>query len=332
MTYAHRQHPLGTEFTPASTADDVIRGIGDLSDVNVVITGGHTGLGLVTTTTLAGAGASVTVGARNPDRAREALTDLPSVRVERLDLMDPTSVDTFARRFLDSGRALHILINNAGLPAPVEVVRDARGYEAQFATNHLGHFQLTRNLLPALRAARGARVVTVSSGAQRMGDIRWDDPHFSSGYEAGVAYAQSKTANVLFSVELDRRLSADGIRGYAVHPGVVVGTALNGSVGTEQLLAMGLIDESGAPIIDPASGRKTVQQGAATIVFAAVSPLLAGTGGVYLRDCDISPMADESVPIVFGPGHPITADVARHSVDPQSAQRLWELSEQLLAS
>lgn len=109
-----------------------------------------------------------------------------------LDLLDPFSIDTFATRYLDSGRPLPILINNAGFPASAEIVRDARGYEAQFAANHLGHFQLTLGLLPALRAARGARVVTTTSGAQRFSDIRWDDPHFTSGgYDPGLAYAQS---------------------------------------------------------------------------------------------------------------------------------------------
>jgi NAD(P)-dependent dehydrogenase (short-subunit alcohol dehydrogenase family) len=179
------------------------------------------------------------VGSRNPDRAAVALAGIERVEVSQLDLLDPTSIDAFAARYLDSGRPLHVLINNAGLPAPDELVRDARGYESQFATNHLGHFQLTLGLLPALRAAHGARVVNVSSGAQRLSDIRWDDPHFTTGYDGHLAYAQSKTANVLFAVELDRRWAEDGIRGYAVHPGVVVGTKLNSSGGEDQLRAMG---------------------------------------------------------------------------------------------
>jgi NAD(P)-dependent dehydrogenase (short-subunit alcohol dehydrogenase family) len=137
---------------------------------------------------------------------------------------------------------------------------------------------------------------------------------------------------VLFAVELDRRWSADQIRGYAVHPGVVVGTALNSSTGADQLRAMGLIDESGQAIIRPETGRKTPQQGAATIVFAATSPLLDGIGGVYLKDSDISPLVAETLPMTFSPDEAIPAEVAPHSIDPQSAQRLWELSEQLLQS
>ncbi len=324
----HRQHPIGTGFTPASTADDVLAGI-DLTGRNAVVTGGHAGIGLEVTRALSKAGASVTVGARDPARAARSLGRIERVDVDRLDLMDPASIDAFAGRWLEDGRPLHMLINCAGVPAPRDRLVDARGYEAQFATNHLGHFQLTLALLPALRAAHGARVVTVSSGAQRFSDIRWNDPHFTEGYDSGRAYAQSKTANVLFSVELDRRWAADGIRGYAVHPGVVVGTALNSSAGEEALRRMGLIDESGRPIIDPEHGKKTPQQGASTIVFAATSQLLADIGGVYLKDNDISALDDEDRPM-SADGPP--AEVKSHSIDPQSARRLWEMSEQMLAS
>ncbi|MFB4276447.1 SDR family NAD(P)-dependent oxidoreductase [Nonomuraea sp. MTCD27] len=321
------QYPIGSGFTAASTADEVLKGI-DLSGRNVVITGGHVGLGLETTRALSKAGASVTVGSRNPDRAAPALAGIERVEVGRLDLLDPTSIDAFATRYLDSARPLHILINNAGIMA-VPLVRDARGYESQFATNHLGHFQLTLGLLPALRAAHGARVVNVTSGGHRLSDIRWDDPHFTTGYDGMLGYGQSKTANVLFAVELDRRWAADGIRGYAVHPGIVVGTNLAPSITEDALRAMGLIDAAGRPIIDPDREKKTPQQGASTSVFAATSPLLADIGGVYLKDNDISPL-DTPRPINFGTEDDIPSDVVPHAVDPDSARRLWELSEQLL--
>ncbi|HEV7976388.1 SDR family NAD(P)-dependent oxidoreductase [Amycolatopsis sp.] len=323
----HKQHPIGTGFTAASTVDDILAGI-DLTGKNVVVTGGHSGLGLVTTRALAKAGASVTVGSRDPDRAAAAVAGIERVEVSQLDLLDPTSIAAFATRYIDSGRPLDILINNAGFPAPAEVVRDARGYEAQFAANHLGHFQLTLGLLPALRAAHGARVVNTSSGAQRMSDILWDDPHFTTGgYDPHLAYAQSKTANVLFAVELDRRWAADGIRGYAAHPGVVAATAFNRSVGEDAQRAMGLIDESGRPIIDPDRGKKTPRQGASTIVFAATSPLLAEIGGVYLNNNDVSQLNDNQPPVT---AQEASGDIVSHSIDPQSAERLWELSEQLL--
>ncbi|MGK5681366.1 SDR family NAD(P)-dependent oxidoreductase [Actinoplanes sp. URMC 104] len=319
-----QQHPLGTGFDASATADDVLAGI-DLSDTNVIVTGGNAGVGLEATRALTKAGASVTVASRDPDRAARSIAGIDRARFARLDLLDPASIDEFATTWLASARPLHILINNAGVPAPARRTVDARGYEVQFATNHLGHFQLTRALLPALRAAHGGRVVTVSSGAQRLAGIRWDDPHFTSGYDPTTAYAQSKTANVLFAVELDRRYAPEGIRGYAVHPGIVVGTSLNAAAGRDALRAQGLIDDAGRPIIDPARGQKSPQQGASTLVFAATSPLLAGIGGVYLWDNDISPVNDDPVTAEY-----TTADVASHSIDPDSARRLWELSEQLL--
>lgn len=149
------------------------------------------------------------------------------------------------------------------MPAPAELVTDARGYEVQFATDHLGHFHLANGLFHALRA-EGARVVNVSSGAQRFGRIRWGDLHFASGdYNPHVAYAQAKLVNVLHAVEMDRRWSTYGVRAYVVHPGVVVGTALNAASGPDELRAVGLIDESGAPIIGPARGKKTPHRGPA---------------------------------------------------------------------
>ena len=326
-----KQHPIGSGFTAASTADEVLKGI-DLSGKNVVVTGGHVGLGLETTRALSKAGASVTVGSRNPDRAAPALAGIERVEIGQLDLLDPASIDAFATRYLDSGRPLHILVNNAGIMSG-PLVRDARGYESQFATNHLGHFQLTLGLLPALRACHGARVVNMTSGGHRLSDIRWDDPHFTTGYDGMLAYGQSKTANVLFAVELDRRWAEEGIRGYAAHPGIVVGTNLGNSMPEDHVRAinlnMGLIDESGRPIIDPDREKKTPQQGASTSVFAATSPLLADIGGVYLKDNDISPL-DTPRPINFGAEQDIPSDVVPHAVDPESAQRLWELSEQLL--
>lgn len=319
----HLQHPIGTGFTAGSTANDILKNV-DLTGTNAVVTAGHTGIGLEVTRALAGAGASVMIGARAPDRATLAVEGIEQVEVVSLDLLDPDSIESFASHYLASGRPLHILVNNAGRAgAPQERVLDSRGYEAQFATNHLGHFQLTLGLLPALRAAHGARVVTVSSGAQRFSDIRWDDPHFATtGYDRMIAYAQSKTANVLFSVELDRRWADDGVRGYAVNPGIVASTALNSSLNPEERRAMGLIDEFGRAIIDPESGRKTPSQGAATVVFAATSPLLAGIGGVYLNDNDISPSDDRP--------ESTSADVMSHSIDGISARRLWEMSEAMI--
>ena len=320
----HKQHPIGSGFTAAATANDVLAGI-DLTGKNVIVTGGCAGIGLEVVRALTNAGASVTATSRNPQNAAASLVGSEQIEVEQLDLVDPASVNAFVRRWLATKRPLHILVNGAGASGGPE--RDARAYETQFATNHLGHFQLTLGLLPALRAAHGARVVNVSSGAQRFADIRWDDPNFKTGYNSRAAYAQSKTANVLFAVELDRRFANEGIRAYAVHPGVVVGTKLNSSAGTDALRIMGLIDASGNAIIDPAVGKKTPQQGASTIVFAATSPLLADIGGVYLKDNDISRLDDEPRQLT---ATSIPSEVVSHSIDPVSARRLWDLSERLL--
>jgi NAD(P)-dependent dehydrogenase (short-subunit alcohol dehydrogenase family) len=326
----HKQHSIGSGFTAASTADEVLNGI-DLSGTNVVVTGGHVGLGLETTRALTKAGASVTVGARNPDRAASAVAGIERVDIGQLDLLDPTSIDGFATRYIGSGRPLHILINNAGIMGG-DLLRDARGYESQFATNHLGHFQLTLGLLPALRAAHGARVVNVSSGGHRLSDIRWDDPHFTTDYDGMLAYGQSKTANVLVAVELDRRWAEEGIRGYAVHPGVAFGTNLAPWVTEDELRAMGIIDDSGQPIIDPDRELKTPQQAASTAVFAATNPQLAEIGGVYLKDNDIAPLDDAPLTVPFGSEPIVLRGVAPHAVDPESARRLWELSGRLLTA
>jgi NAD(P)-dependent dehydrogenase (short-subunit alcohol dehydrogenase family) len=326
-----KQQPIGSGFTAASTAADVVKGI-DLSGRNVIVTGGHVGLGLETTRALAGAGASVVVGTRNPDRAAPALEGIERVEISALDLLEPASIDAFAVRYRDSGRPLHVLVNNAGIMGG-PLVRDARGYEAQFATNHLGHFQLSNALLPALRAANGARVVELSSWGHHLSDIRWDDPHFENEYDGMVAYGQAKTANVLFAVELDRRWSGDGIRGYSLHPGGIVSTNLAPWLTEQDRRSMGLLDEAGQPVIDPERDMKTPEQGAATTVFAATSPLLADIGGVYLQNSEVAPL-DETVievnPDIAAGQLEMTVGVAPYAVDPESAQRLWELSEQLL--
>jgi NAD(P)-dependent dehydrogenase (short-subunit alcohol dehydrogenase family) len=166
------QEPLtGTPYDAASTAEDVIRGI-DLTGKVAIVTGGHSGIGRETTRVLREAGAEVVVPVRYPDR-----TELEGVEIAHLDLLDPASVDAFAEAFVTSGRPLHILVNSAGIMA-VPLRRDARGYESQFATNHLGHHQLTTRLWPALLRAEGARVVAVSAAAHRLSPVDFADPNF----------------------------------------------------------------------------------------------------------------------------------------------------------
>lgn len=322
----NQQIPLHTPFTAASTATDVLAGI-DLTGKEAIVTGGHSRLGREVTHALAAAGATVTVASRDTARAAEAVAGIDGVRVEELDLTDPESVDAFASRWNASGRPLHVLVNSAAVLFSPELRLDARGIELAFATSHLGHFLLTRALLPALRAAHGARVVTVTSGAARIGEIRWDDLNFTSGYNPVAGYAQSKRANTLFTVELDRRLAADDIRAFAVHPGVVMGPGPHAPARLESLRAQGLVDHNGETIINPEVGKKTIEQGAATVVFGAASPLLDGIGGVYLKDSDVAPIDDEVRPMT---ADSIPADANSAMLDSDDASRLWEFSEKLL--
>jgi NAD(P)-dependent dehydrogenase (short-subunit alcohol dehydrogenase family) len=321
------QAPLGTPFTASSTAADVLGGV-DLTGREVVVTGGHGRLGREVTRSLAAAGAAVTVAARDPQRARAVVGGMPGVRVEQLDLADPTSIDAFAARWADSGRPVHGLVNNAAVLFSPVLRRDARGHELSFSTSHLGHFQLTRALLPALRAAHGARVLTVTSGAARFGEIRWDDLDFTTGYDPAAAYGQSKRANVLFTVELDRRYGDQGVRAFAAHPGVVIGPGPHDPARVASYRAQGLLDEDGATVIDPAAGKKTIEQGAATIVFGVASPLLEGVGGVYLKDNDIAVLDDRVRDLT---ADSVPADANSAMLDADDARRLWEVSEALLS-
>jgi NAD(P)-dependent dehydrogenase (short-subunit alcohol dehydrogenase family) len=230
------QNPIGSGFGAASTASDVISGL-DLSGRVAIVTGGYSGLGLETTRALLSAGAKVTVPARDHNRAASALDGLDGVQVEAMDLMNAPSIDAFAERFLASGLPLHMLVNSAGIMAP-PLVRDARGYESQFATNHLGHFQLVARLWPTLRRANSARVVSVSSWGHRFSPVVFEDPNFERcDYERWSAHGQSKTANILFGLALDECGKAEGVRAFSLHPGSIVGTGLGKCVSREELQA-----------------------------------------------------------------------------------------------
>jgi len=315
------QAPLHTGFGPTTTADDVLEGI-DLAGKTAIVTGGYSGIGTETTRALRAAGARVLVPARDLAKAKANLEGM-DVEIIPMDLADPASVDAFAEAFLARGIPLHILVNSAGVMAcPLE--RDSRGYERQFATNHLGHFQLTARLWPALTRADGARVVAVSSRGHRIAGVDLDDPHFQRReYDPWIAYGQSKTANALFAVGLDGRGERHGVRAFAVHPGGIV-TDLVRHMSQEDLKARGAYDEHGKPVVDPDKGLKSVPQGAATSVWAATSPQLAGLGGVYCEDADISPLQDEASLAPDQPAH--IPGVRPWAVDPVIADGLWNLS------
>jgi NAD(P)-dependent dehydrogenase (short-subunit alcohol dehydrogenase family) len=314
------QAPIGSGFGAATTAAEVIRGR-DLRGKVAIVTGGYAGIGLETVRTLSSAGANVIVPARDRAKAEKALASIPGVTLETIDLMNPWSIDGFANRFLAAHDALHLLINNAGIMAS-PLVRDARGYEAQFSTNHLGHFHLTCRLWPALRRARGARVVALSSVGHRRAGIDFDDPHFERrDYDRWVAYGQSKTANALFAVTLDAIGERYGIRAFSVHPGGVVSDLIR-HLSAEEIASYKIFDEAGKPIIDPERNMKTPEQGAATSVWCATSPQLEGLGGVYCADCEIAHAlpSDDSTEM---------KGVRPRATDPVAAERLWRLSERL---
>ncbi len=316
------QVPIGSGFHAKSTAAEVIDGI-DLSGKNVVVTGGYSGIGLETVRALAGAGAKVTVPARRPEAAQEALASLSGdIEIAEMDLGDIASVRSFAADYVASGRALHLLINNAGIMACPET-RVGPGWESQFGVNHLGHMALYLGLEPALVKADSARVVALSSTAHIRGGILWDDVHFkNTDYEKWTAYAQAKSANALFAIGVDERGKNHGIRAFSVHPGGIF-TPLQRHLPDEEMVALGWKNADGTiPDVIQAMF-KTPEQGASTTVWAATSPQLEGRGGVYCEDADIAQLAtDDSQP---------WEHVRPWACDPEGAAKLWAMSEEMLA-
>lgn len=313
------QQPTGSGFDATATTADVIKGI-DLTGKIAIVTGGNTGIGLETTRTLAAAGATVIVPARDMDKAAKNLQGIPDVEIASMDLMSPASIDAFADNFLASGRPLHLLINNAGIMW-VPLRRDSRGIESQLATNYLAPFQLTATLWPALKKAKGARVINVSSHGHHFAPFHFEDPNFlHRTYETLLGYGQSKTAVNLFSMELDNRARDYQVRAYAVHPGSIGGTELGREAPLELFQQMGFVDADGQMLPEVAASLKTIPQGAATTVWCATTPLLNSIGGVYCEDADIAPLCTD-----------ITAQKGVHpySLDEAGAQRLWTLTEDM---
>lgn len=303
---------ITTPFGAESTADEVIAGT-DLTGRRAVVTGGASGLGRETARVLAAAGAEVTIAARNLDAASEAVDEIraktgnPNVHAARLDLADLSSVAAFVRDWTGS---LHILVDNAGVMASPEQ-RTPEGRELQFATNHLGHFALTVGLHDAL-AAEGARVVVLSSVGHINGPVRFDDLDFThEPYDPWLAYAQSKTANILFAVEAAKRWADDGITVNALNPGRIWETNLGRHIDTPPQT----FDPSGKTGVS----EKNIAQGAATSVLLAASPIVEGVTGRYFEDCQ------EAEP--FTPG--IRRGVADYAIDPDNARRLWDVSVEL---
>ncbi|MGP4015868.1 SDR family NAD(P)-dependent oxidoreductase [Saccharopolyspora sp. 5N708] len=304
---------IQTPFGFASTAAEVAAGV-DLTGRRVVVTGASSGIGVATARALATTGADVTLAVRDLAAGEAAAKDLiattgnRAVHVAQLDLADPASVAAFVAAWRGP---LHVLVNNAGVMACPEQYT-AQGWELQFATNHLGHFALATGLHAAMAADGSARVVVVSSTGHQGSPMIFDDPHFRfRRYDPWLAYGQSKTANVLFAVEANRRWARDGITANALMPGAIhtnlqrhTGGRGSGRVLPEQI--------------------KSVEQGAATSTLLAAAPLLDGVGGRYFVDCNEAEVVDRRTGNLRG--------VARYALDPANAGRLWTLSEDLLTS
>ena len=307
------QSPLASPFAYRSTAREVIAEI-DLSGKVAVVTGGYSGLGLETVRALAGAGATVIVGARRPAVAAFDLADVVGqVTILALDLSEPGSIDAFASELGGLTSAIAILIANAAVMA-CPLARDGRGYESQFATNHLGHFQMTARLWPLLVAGK-ARVVALSSSGHGINGLDLEDLQFERrAYDKWTSYGQAKSANALFALHLDTLGEPYDVRAFAVDPGGIH-TPLQRHLPMEEQIAMGWYAQDGTP--NPLF--KTTEQGAATSVWCAVSPLLEGAGGVYCADCNVAaPWTD---------GNPRHVGVHPHVRDTALAERLWAASE-----
>lgn len=300
------------EFGARSTALEVVDGH-DLSGRTALVTGGASGIGTETTRALAAAGARVLVAVRDPAKVEPVVSRLredtgnKAIEVVPLDLASQASV-----RSLTLDGPLHILVANAGVMATPQL-STADGYELQFGTNHLGHFTLVTGLLDNMRAAGGARVVMLSSTGHFRSDVDFDDPHFAHRpYDPWTAYGQSKTANVLFAVELFARYGKDGITANALHPGGIL-TNLQRHMTREEQIERGWFDEDGTPN----AVFKSPEQGASTSVWAAVAPELEDVGGQYLEDCHIA---------VPWPGGDAMFGYKPYARDPEHAARLWDLS------
>jgi NAD(P)-dependent dehydrogenase (short-subunit alcohol dehydrogenase family) len=308
-------------MSASTTAAEVIDGV-DLHGRRAVVTGASSGIGVETARTLAAAGAEVTLAVRNTEAgaavAARLEADLPPaagrLTVARLDLADRSTVAEFVAAW--SG-PLHILVGNAGVMALPELIRTPDGREAQFATNHLGHFALAVGLRSALAAADGARVVLVSSIGHLFSPIVFDDLDYRfRPYDPWTSYGQSKTANILFAVGAARRWAEDGIAVNALMPGNVGDTSLARHLDPQQLA--GFVNTTGLTLPPP----KTVEQGAATSVLLAASPTVAGVTGRYFEDCA------QAVPVTERAG--AIAGVAPYALDQENATRLWAVSEDLV--
>jgi len=309
-----------SEFGWASTTDDVLAGK-DLTGKTVFVTGGNSGLGRETARAMATKGAHVVLAGRDQAKLDQAVASIMAehvgANVETIicDLSSLDSVLACGTKAVGRFEKIDVLINNAGVMACPKA-RTADGFEMQFGTNHIGHFLLTKQLMPLIEAGADKRIVNLSSRGHHIAPANLDDPNFeNSPYEPWLSYGQSKTANALFSVGLEGRFASKGVHAYAVHPGGI-NTNLGRHLSAEQ--AEALVQR--VTTADPSFSWKSIPQGAATSVWAAIADEIAGTGGVYCEDCHVAEVDDISS----------KAGVRSYALDKESADRLWAISEEMV--
>jgi NAD(P)-dependent dehydrogenase (short-subunit alcohol dehydrogenase family) len=322
MSISEQQHSIETGFGNKSEASEVMSGI-DLSGKVALVTGGYSGIGFETVRALTGAGAKVIVPSRDVDRAVTTLDGvIGAEQIGFMDLSDLPSVTRFGEAIAANHPTIDIAIFNAGVMA-CPLYRTQQGLEWQLGVNHVGHFVLLQTLLPALRAARGARLVTLSSIAHRMSAVRFDDMNYTDReYDKWQAYGQAKSAQSLMAVELDRREAGNGIRSFSVHPGGIF-TPLQRHLGNAEMAEFGWTDTDGRPSPVAEKLFKTTTQGCATSLWAATHSLLDNIGGVYCEDCNVSDVVPDESNAFTG--------VRQWAVDSETAQRTWTETEALIS-
>ena len=319
---SEQQKPVDSGFGAKSEPAEVLKDI-DLEGKVAMVTGGYSGIGLETTRALKEAGARVIVPARRKDVAESALSGIvESEDILNLDLADPSSAQSFVNEFVDSGMSLDMLINNAAVMACPQMPTK-EGWDLQFAVNHIGHFIITKGLLPTMSSS-GSRIVTLSSTGHKLSGIQWEDVHFEESYDKWKAYGQSKTAASLLAVEISERMKDEGIKTYSVHPGGIF-TPLQRHLEKEEMIALGWLGEDGELSEMAAANFKSPTQGASTSLWCATSPMLEEVSGVYCENCDVA-VRQEDGPMARYIG------VADWAVDTDEAAKLWDLTEHTLSS
>ena len=319
---SEQQKPVDSGFGAKSEPTEVLKDI-NLEGKVAMVTGGYSGIGLETTRALKEAGARVIVPARRKDVAKSALSGIvESEDILNLDLADPSSAQSFVNEFVDSGMSLDILINNAAVMACPQMPTK-EGWDLQFAVNHIGHFIITKGLLPTMSSS-GSRIVTLSSTGHKLSGIQWEDVHFEESYDKWKAYGQSKTAASLLAVEISERMKDEGIKTYSVHPGGIF-TPLQRHLEKEEMIALGWLGEDGELSEMAAANFKSPTQGASTSLWCATSPMLEEVSGVYCENCDVA-VRQEDGPMARYIG------VADWAVDTDEAAKLWDLTEHTLSS